>query len=84
MAIVRRLERYLATAPADVVVLSEFGPDKRPLLRNLEAAYPFQVDCAELGVLAGAARRVFPSKRPGSGASPPISRPSSGPGSAAR
>ena len=32
---------------ADVVVLSEFGPDKRPLLRNLEAAYPFQVDCAD-------------------------------------
>ena len=43
----RRLEQYLATAPADVVVLSEFGPDKRPLLRNLAAAYPFQVDCAE-------------------------------------
>ena len=43
----RSLEQYLATAPADVVVLSEFGPDKRPLLRNLEAAYPFQVDCAD-------------------------------------
>ena len=28
-------------------MLSEFGPDKRPLLANLEAAYPFQVDCAE-------------------------------------
>jgi endonuclease/exonuclease/phosphatase (EEP) superfamily protein YafD len=44
---VRRLERYLATAPADVVVLSEFGPDKRALLANLKAAYPFQVDCAD-------------------------------------
>ena len=44
---VRRLERYLATAPADVVVLSEFGPDKRSLLAKLKAAYPFQVDCAE-------------------------------------
>lgn len=42
-----RLERYLATTPADVVVLSEFGPNKRPLLRNLEAIYPYQVDCAE-------------------------------------
>jgi endonuclease/exonuclease/phosphatase (EEP) superfamily protein YafD len=42
-----RLERYLATVPADVVVLSEFGPDKRPLLANLAAAYPFQVDCAD-------------------------------------
>ena len=43
----QRLERYLATAPADVVVLSEFGPDKRAMLANLKAAYPFQVDCAE-------------------------------------
>src|SRR5689334_13405455 len=43
----RRLERYLATGPADVVVLSEFGPDKRALLANLKAAYPFQVDCAD-------------------------------------
>jgi endonuclease/exonuclease/phosphatase (EEP) superfamily protein YafD len=43
----RRLERYLATAPADVVVLSEFGPDKRSLLANLKAVYPFQVDCAD-------------------------------------
>jgi len=44
---VPRLERYLATTPADVVVLSQLGPDKRPLLRRLEAPYPFQVDCAE-------------------------------------
>jgi endonuclease/exonuclease/phosphatase (EEP) superfamily protein YafD len=43
----RRLERYLATAPADVVVLSEFGPDKRALLASLKAAYPFQIDCAD-------------------------------------
>jgi endonuclease/exonuclease/phosphatase (EEP) superfamily protein YafD len=43
----RHLERYLATAPADVVVLSEFGPDKRSLLANLKVAYPFQVDCAD-------------------------------------
>ena len=42
-----RLERYLAAAPADIVVLSEFGPDKRPLLGKLKAAYHFQVDCAE-------------------------------------
>lgn len=44
---VRRLEQYLAAVPAQVVVLSEFGPDKRPLLADLKAAYPFQVDCAE-------------------------------------
>jgi endonuclease/exonuclease/phosphatase (EEP) superfamily protein YafD len=42
-----RLEGYLATAPADVVVLSEFGPDKRLLLGKLKRIYPFQVDCAD-------------------------------------
>lgn len=42
----QRLEAYLATAPADVVVLSEFGPDKRALLGRLRQVYPFQVDCA--------------------------------------
>ena len=44
---VPRLARYLATAPADVIVLSEFGPDKRAMLAGLKAAYPFQVDCAD-------------------------------------
>jgi len=43
----KRLEDYLAAAPADVVALSEFGPDKRPLLGRLERVYPFQVDCAD-------------------------------------
>jgi endonuclease/exonuclease/phosphatase (EEP) superfamily protein YafD len=43
----RRLEHYLATVPADVIVLSEFGPDKRAVLASLKAAYPFQVDCAD-------------------------------------
>jgi endonuclease/exonuclease/phosphatase (EEP) superfamily protein YafD len=43
-----RLERYLATAPADVVVLSEFGPGKRPLLDRLSQIYPYQVDCAQV------------------------------------
>jgi endonuclease/exonuclease/phosphatase (EEP) superfamily protein YafD len=43
----RRLERYLATGPADVVLLSEFGPNKRSMLARLKAAYPFQVDCAQ-------------------------------------
>src|SRR5262245_6651843 len=42
-----RLERYLATGPADVVVLSGFGPDKRSLLSNLASAYPFQIDCSD-------------------------------------
>ena len=42
-----RLERYLESAPADVIVLSEFGPDKRPMLARLKEAYPFQVECAD-------------------------------------
>jgi len=42
----QRLERYLKSAPADVIVLSEFGPDKRPMLARLKEAYPFQVECA--------------------------------------
>jgi len=42
-----RLRRYLASAPADVIVLSEFGPDKRALLQELKSVYPHQVDCAD-------------------------------------
>jgi endonuclease/exonuclease/phosphatase (EEP) superfamily protein YafD len=40
------LARYLATAPADIVILSEFGPPKRPLLDELRGVYPHQTDCA--------------------------------------
>jgi endonuclease/exonuclease/phosphatase (EEP) superfamily protein YafD len=42
-----RLLAYLETAPADVVILSEFGLNKRPLLTRLRSAFPFQVDCAD-------------------------------------
>jgi endonuclease/exonuclease/phosphatase (EEP) superfamily protein YafD len=42
-----RLERYLATAPADVVVLSQLAPALRPMLDRLRQAYPYQVACAE-------------------------------------
>jgi len=42
-----RLVRYLATAPADVVVLTEFGQSKRPLLAELKAAYPYQATCSD-------------------------------------
>ena len=67
----RRLDRYLATAPADVVVLSEFGPDKRPLLADLKAAYPFQVELRRrLALLAGVAVARCRSRRPASAASP--------------
>ncbi len=43
----QRLERYLRSAPADVIVLSEFGPHKRSMLARLKEAYPFQVECAD-------------------------------------
>jgi endonuclease/exonuclease/phosphatase (EEP) superfamily protein YafD len=43
----QRLERYLMTGPADVIVLQEIGPDKRAVLPRLKAAYPFQADCAD-------------------------------------
>ena len=43
----QRLESYLKSAPADVIVLSEFGSDQRPMLARLKGAYPFQVECAD-------------------------------------
>lgn len=43
---VDQLGRYLATAPADIVILSEFGPTKRALLEELRGIYPYQADCA--------------------------------------
>jgi endonuclease/exonuclease/phosphatase (EEP) superfamily protein YafD len=42
----RPIASYLATVPADVVVLSEFGEGKGPLLDDLKAAYPYQASCA--------------------------------------
>jgi len=42
-----RLANYLANAEADLVVLSEFGPNKRAMLGQLKASHPFQVDCAD-------------------------------------
>lgn len=43
-----RLGAYIARADADVVVLSEFGPDKAGLLRRLRPHYPYQVHCAHI------------------------------------
>lgn len=40
------LQRYIASADADVVVLSEFGPNKEPLLDALQRTYPYQASCA--------------------------------------
>jgi endonuclease/exonuclease/phosphatase (EEP) superfamily protein YafD len=42
----RSLARYLATAPADIVILSEFEEAKRPLLAEVKSSYPHQVSCA--------------------------------------
>jgi endonuclease/exonuclease/phosphatase (EEP) superfamily protein YafD len=41
-----RLHRYLATASADVVVLSEIEDGGSGVLEALKSAYPFQVRCA--------------------------------------
>jgi endonuclease/exonuclease/phosphatase (EEP) superfamily protein YafD len=40
-----RIEQYLATAPADVVVLSEFDPGGSPLIASLREIYPYNVAC---------------------------------------
>ncbi len=41
-----QLYAYLATGPADVVVLSELGPEKKDLPASLKAVYPYQSSCA--------------------------------------
>jgi endonuclease/exonuclease/phosphatase (EEP) superfamily protein YafD len=41
----RPIARYLASAPADVVILLEFEGAKRPLLAELKSTYPFQMAC---------------------------------------
>jgi endonuclease/exonuclease/phosphatase (EEP) superfamily protein YafD len=42
-----RLAAYLQQGDADLVLLSEFGPNKRGLLGQLKDSHPFQVGCAE-------------------------------------
>jgi endonuclease/exonuclease/phosphatase (EEP) superfamily protein YafD len=42
-----RFEQYLATAPADIVVLSEFDAAARPTLDRLRRVYPYQVQCSQ-------------------------------------
>ena len=44
---VERLRAYLVTGPADVVVLSELGPEKQHLPAALKAVYPYQSSCAQ-------------------------------------
>ena len=43
---VEELRAYLATGPADVVVLSELGPEKQGLPSMLSSVYPYQRSCA--------------------------------------
>ena len=40
-----RIEQYLATAPADVVVLSELDTGRSPLIASLRDVYPHHVEC---------------------------------------
>lgn len=42
------LAEYLLGSRADVLVLTEFGPNKLGLLKALEAVYPYRKDCADL------------------------------------
>ncbi len=41
------LADYLIGSDADILVLTEFGPNKFGLLHALEAAYPYRKDCAD-------------------------------------
>jgi endonuclease/exonuclease/phosphatase (EEP) superfamily protein YafD len=43
---VGRIEQYLATAPADVVVLSEFDARRSTLIASLREVYPYHVECS--------------------------------------
>ena len=42
-----RLSTYLAQVDIDLIVLSEFGPNKSSLLEPLKQGHPFQVSCAQ-------------------------------------
>lgn len=42
------LEAYLRKEDADIVVMMEFGPSKRPLLARLKSMYPHQTDCVSI------------------------------------
>ena len=39
---------FLAQEDADIVVLAEFGPNKRYLLKALAKRYPYQAECAQI------------------------------------
>ncbi len=54
------LHDYLVRERADVVVMTEVGPDKRRLLDELKTAYPYQVHCADQWVCAMALLSRYP------------------------
>lgn len=55
------LADYLMTSNADILVLTEFGPNKIGLLHALEEKYPYRKDCADQWdcALAVLSRRPF-------------------------
>jgi len=59
------LARYIIGADADVVVLTEFGPNKQPLLSQLKTAYPHQVNCAAVWPCSQALLSRLPFVRSG-------------------
>src|SRR5262245_8682313 len=62
-----RLSAYLAEVDADLVVLSEFGPNKRALLAPLKTTHPFQIDCGDEGACSLAMISRIPFASAGSG-----------------
>lgn len=59
------LRHYILAADADVVVLSEFGPNKAGLLPQLKSAYPYQESCAAVWACSQALLSRAPFARSG-------------------
>ncbi len=59
------LARYIIGADADVIVLSEFGPNKARLLDKLKRSYPHQVSCAAVWACSQALLSRKPFARSG-------------------
>ena len=59
------LARYVAGADADVVVLSEFGPNKQHILDQLRGAYPYQASCTAVWACSQALLSRLPFVRAG-------------------
>jgi endonuclease/exonuclease/phosphatase (EEP) superfamily protein YafD len=62
-----RLAAYLARADVDLMLLSEFGPNKRGLLKDLKASHPHQVGCAGEGACSLALLSRLPLESAGAG-----------------